>query len=72
VIPESLVDYLAGIYVGLREGDADTGNYTTARTLLGVIRLSQALVKKQTIFYCRLSLDLATLLDKKMLMRVFG
>jgi DNA replication licensing factor MCM7 len=49
-VPEALSDYIVSAYVNLREGgherDAETtGAYTTARTLLAILRLSQALAR---------------------------
>ena len=47
-LPESLTDYVAAIYSELRrqEAIADRPNsYTTPRTLLSILRLSQALAK---------------------------
>jgi len=48
VIPESLADYLAAAYSELRAeeaADEKPASYTTARTLLSVIRMSQALAR---------------------------
>lgn len=46
VIPQALVEYLVGAYVGLRLNDLSQKDttYTTPRTLLAILRLSQALV----------------------------
>ena len=45
-IPQALVEYLVGAYVGLRLNDLSQKDttYTTPRTLLAILRLSQALV----------------------------
>ena len=46
VIPESLTDYITGAYVEMRKearGSKDT-TFTSARTLLAILRLSTALV----------------------------
>lgn len=47
VVPSALVDYVVGAYVGLRMNDLNQKDttYTTPRTLLAVLRLSQALVR---------------------------
>ena len=42
------MDYIVNAYVRLRSGEADEGQelqYTSARTLLGILRLAQALVR---------------------------
>ena len=43
------MDYIINAYVRLRSGDADENGqdlqYTSARTLLGILRLAQALVR---------------------------
>lgn len=47
-IPEDLVDYIVGIYVGMRQEeqrDKKTSTYTSARSLLGLLRLSSALAR---------------------------
>lgn len=46
-IPHHLADYIVKSYTDLRAGDetANDGSYTTARTLLGIIRLAQGLVR---------------------------
>jgi DNA replication licensing factor MCM7 len=46
-IPQALVDYVVGAYVGLRANDLSQKDttYTTPRTLLAVLRLSQALAR---------------------------
>lgn len=46
-IPTSLVEYVVGAYVGLRLNDLNQKDttYTTPRTLLAVLRLSQALAR---------------------------
>jgi DNA replication licensing factor MCM7 len=46
-VPQALVDYIVGAYVSLRMNDAalKETTYTTPRTLLAVLRLSQALAK---------------------------
>ena len=43
-VPDQLVDYIVGAYVTLRMGDLDVKDrtYTTARTLLAILRLAQA------------------------------
>ncbi len=46
-VPPELTDYIVSAYVGMRSEEAhsdDANSYTTARTLLGILRLSQALV----------------------------
>lgn len=49
VIPGSLIEYVVGAYVGLRMNDLSQKDttYTTPRTLLAVLRLSQALVRRR-------------------------
>jgi DNA replication licensing factor MCM7 len=50
-VPPELTEYVASAYVRLRQEEAtrpDPHSYTTARTLLSILRLSQALA-------CRLS-----------------
>ena len=46
---QKLMDYIINAYVRLRSGDADENGqdlqYTSARTLLGILRLAQALVR---------------------------
>jgi DNA replication licensing factor MCM7 len=57
-VPEGLADHIVGLYVGLRKGDQDQDNtkyldkttnkrarFCTARTLLSILRLSQALAR---------------------------
>lgn len=46
-VPKALVDYIVSAYVSLRAADNNSkdSTYTTARTLLAVLRLSQALAK---------------------------
>lgn len=54
-LPESLVDYITGAYVSLRTTDAlGKDFYTTPRTLMAILRMSQALVSenKNTSAYC--------------------
>lgn len=47
VVSENLVEYIVGAYVGLRMGDLSSRDtsYTTPRTLLAILRLSQALAR---------------------------
>lgn len=47
VVPSALVEYVVGAYVALRQNDleAQDTTYTTPRTLLAVLRLSQALAR---------------------------
>lgn len=47
LVPESLIDYITGAYVSLRMGDLQVKDhtYTTARTLLAILRLAQAHAK---------------------------
>lgn len=47
IVSESLVEYIVGAYVGLRMGDLSSRDtsYTTPRTLLAILRLSQALAR---------------------------
>eukprot|EP00743_Colponemidia_sp_Colp-15_P002899 GILK01003138.1.p1 GENE.GILK01003138.1~~GILK01003138.1.p1 ORF type:complete len:762 (+),score=171.51 GILK01003138.1:72-2288(+) len=48
-IPKNLTDYIVGMYAELRQGESNTEksgySYTTPRTLLGILRLSQALAR---------------------------
>lgn len=48
-IPEDVSDSIAGAYVGIRQAEDEAGNeatgYTTARTLLSIIRLAEALAR---------------------------
>ncbi len=47
-VPESLTDYLAAVYAEMRAEEAATDmphSYTTARTLLSILRLSQSLAR---------------------------
>lgn len=51
VIPEELTDYIVGAYCEMRKdarGSKD-GTFTSARTLLGVLRLSTALARLRTV-----------------------
>ena len=46
VVPKQLADYIVGAYVSLRMNDeSGKDTYTTPRTLLAILRLSQALAK---------------------------
>jgi len=49
VVPDELTEYIVGAYISMRcdEEDSDTRNYffTTARTLLSILRLAQALAR---------------------------
>lgn len=48
-VPESLADYITAAYVEMRKeawASKDT-TYTSARTLLGILRLATALVSEQ-------------------------
>ena len=47
MIPNSLIEYIVGAYVGLRLNDLQhkDSTYTTPRTLLAILRLSQALAR---------------------------
>lgn len=46
VVPSALVDYISNVYVGMRANDSWTkSSYTTPRTLLGILRLSQAIAR---------------------------
>ena len=48
VVPAGLVEYVVSTYVGMREEEAsrvDVHGHTSARTLLGVLRLAQALAR---------------------------
>lgn len=48
-IPEELTEYLAAAYAEMRQEEVDSGerahSYTTARTLLSIIRLAEALAR---------------------------
>lgn len=48
-VPEEIADNIAGAYVGIRQAEEEAGieatGYTTARTLLSIIRLSEALAR---------------------------
>ena len=47
-MPENLTDYIAAVYAEMRAEEAASDiphSYTTARTLLSIIRLSQALAR---------------------------
>jgi DNA replicative helicase MCM subunit Mcm2 (Cdc46/Mcm family) len=47
-VPEALSDYLAAVYAEMRAEEASCEvphSYTTARTLLSILRLSQALAR---------------------------
>jgi DNA replication licensing factor MCM7 len=48
-VPEAISDHVVSAYVGMREAEmkdqANAKSYTTARTLLAILRLSQALAK---------------------------
>ena len=48
-VPESLTEYIAGAYAEMRQDEIEQGEkamgYTTARTLLSILRLSEALAR---------------------------
>ena len=53
IIPESLTDYITGAYIEMRKearNNKDT-TFTSARTLLAILRLSTALVMYPDILY---------------------
>ena len=57
MIPESLTDYVVGMYVDLRkEARANKGGmtqtFTSARTLLALLRLATALVGLTAVCVC--------------------
>ena len=46
IVPESLSDYISNIYVGMRADDSYARtSYSTPRTLLAILRLSQAIAR---------------------------
>lgn len=57
IIPEGLTDYIVGCYVEMRrEAKNNKGShqntFTSARTLLALLRLSTALVRKYVYYVC--------------------